>query len=76
MHEKIRLLVAAKAERAAKSHKILIDSDLNTLRGVFKGGFLIDWCERDLFVLKKKHHDSKKKIQRKEETFSQVINNP
>jgi len=41
MHEKICLLVTANAEKTEKLRKLLIDNNLITLIGLFKGEFLI-----------------------------------
>ena len=76
MHEDLREIITAVAEKIEELLKSLIINSLSADLGIFKGGFMFVRCERDSYLLKKNHHDSKKKIQRKEETFSQVINNP
>ena len=76
MHEDLREIIAAVAEKIEELLKSLILNSLSADLGIFKGGFMFVRCERDSYLLKKNHRDSKKKIQRKEETFSQVINNP
>lgn len=76
MHEDLREIIAAVAEKIEELLKSLIFNSLSADLGIFKGGFMFVRCERDSYLLKKNHRDSKKKIQRKEETFSQVINNP
>lgn len=58
-----------------KNRKLLNDSALNAFREIFKGGLLKEWSERDKIVLKKNRDETKKKKQRVEETFSQVIHN-
>ena len=57
-------------------HKSMIDINLRTWKGVFNCCLLRDWFKRECLVLKKNQQEPKKKNQRKEETFSQVINNP
>jgi hypothetical protein len=42
MHEKICLLVTAIAGKTEKLRKLLINNNLSTLMGVFKGEFLFD----------------------------------
>ena len=76
MHEDLREIITAVAEKIEELLKSLIINSLSADLGIFKGGFMFVRCERDSYLLKKNHRDSKKKIQRKEETFSQVINNP
>lgn len=76
MHEDLREIITAVAEKIEELLKSLIFNSLSADLGIFKGGFMFVRCERDSYLLKKNHRDSKKKIQRKEETFSQVINNP
>ena len=58
-----------------KNRILLINSALNKLREIFKGDLLKGWNEKVMTVLKKNRDETKKKKQRVEETFSQVINN-
>ena len=67
--------IGTNANTEQASRKLLHDSSLNTLREIFKGGLLKGWNERDITVLKKNRDETKKKKQRVEETFSQVIHN-
>ena len=54
----------------------MIDINLRISKGVLKDRLLRDCFKKEYIALKKNHQEPKKKNQRKEETFSQVINNP